>query len=188
MSLPNILTISRIVFAFFIVLLLLANTLAGHIAAAILFTIAAWTDFYDGYLAKRQGLSSDFGKIMDPISDKVLMLAVFGVLAHLGMVAWWMVIAMAAREVAVTVSRLRAMAQGQVLAAESAGKIKTVCQMLTIAAILLFLIFEQSVFTADWFYRVEIGWRSLIHILMAASVFLTVGSGAVYFRDKWRKQ
>ena len=188
MNLPNILTLSRIVFAFFIVLLLLANTLAGHITAALLFVIAAGTDFYDGYLAKRQGLSSDFGKIMDPISDKVLMLAVFGVLAHLGMVAWWMVIAMAAREVAVTVFRLQAMAQGLVLAAERAGKIKTACQMLTIAAILLFLITEQSEFAVDWFYRVQMGWRSLINVLMVASVFLTVGSGVLYFRDKWGKQ
>ncbi|MBI4309658.1 MAG: CDP-diacylglycerol--glycerol-3-phosphate 3-phosphatidyltransferase [Candidatus Omnitrophica bacterium] len=188
MSLPNILTLSRIVFAFFIVLLLLANTLAGHMAAAILFTIAAWTDFYDGYLAKRQGLISDFGKIMDPIADKVLMLAVFGVLAHLGMVLWWMVMVIAAREAAVTVSRLKAMARGRVLAAESAGKIKTVCQMLAIAAVLLFLIAEQSMFTAHWFYRAETAWRSLINVLMMASVFLTVVSGAMYFRDEWKNR
>ena len=116
----------------------------------------------------------------------VLCAAVFGVLAHLGMVVWWMVIAIAIREVAVTVSRLRAMTRGQVLPAESAGKIKTVCQMLTIAVVLLFLIADQSLFAVHWFYKVEIGWRSLINVLMAASVFLTIGSGVRYFRDRWK--
>ena len=106
MNLPNILTLSRIVFALFIVLMLLANTLSGNIAATLLFAVASITDFYDGYLAKKQGLISNFGKIMDPIADKILMLCVFGALAYLGMVQWWMVIVIALREIAVTLSRV----------------------------------------------------------------------------------
>lgn len=184
MNLPNILTVSRIVFAFFIVLLLLANTPAACIAAAALFAAASLTDFYDGHLAQKNGLVSDFGKIMDPIADKVLMLSVFAVLAHLGLVMGWMVLVVAARETLVTASRLRAMSTGRVLAAEAAGKLKTVCQIVTIATALLFLIVEQSAFAAGWFYKVEMGWRWLIHILMAASVGLTVASGIAYFRNK----
>ena len=74
--------------------------------AVIVFTIASLTDFYDGHLAKKKGLVSNFGKIMDPIADKVLILSTFGVLAHLGMIACWMFIVIAVREVAVTASRI----------------------------------------------------------------------------------
>ena len=75
MNLPNILTLSRIGFAFVLVYLLLLNSLTGNIWAAVLFTVASLTDFYDGYLAKKRGLVSNFGKIMDPIADKVLILS-----------------------------------------------------------------------------------------------------------------
>ena len=183
MNLPNILTLSRIGFAFVIVLLLLSNTLNGCITATVLFAIASITDFYDGYLAKKQGLISDFGKIMDPIADKVLMLSIFGALAHLGLVAWWMVIAIGIREIAVTISRLQVMSKGQVLAAEAAGKIKTVFQILTISLILLFLIIEQTAFSSQWFYHIETAWRTLNQLLMLVSVFLTVASGLMYFKS-----
>lgn len=187
MNLPNILTLSRIFLAFFIVLFLLSNTLGGYIVAAILFVAASITDFYDGYLAKKMGLISDFGKIMDPIADKVLMLSVFGVAAYLGMVEIWMVLLIALREIAVTVSRLKVMSQGRVIAAEAAGKIKTVCQIVTIIAILLFLIFEQSAFSSGWFYRVDVAWRSFINVFMMISLVLTVYSGAVYFKNLYKK-
>ena len=183
MNLPNVLTMSRFVFTFFIVLLLLSNTLAGFIFAAVLFIAASLTDFYDGYLAKKRGISSDFGKIMDPIADKVLILCVFGMMVYLGMVNGWMVLIIAAREIAVTVSRLQLMSTGKVLAAEAAGKIKTICQILSIIVILSFLIVEQSAFAVGWFYKVDIAWRSLINVLMVVNVILTVGSGAAYFRN-----
>src|ERR1700733_13695595 len=106
MNLPNILTCSRIVLALVLVILLEKSTEIGNVGAVIVFAAASLTDFYDGHLAKTRGLVSDFGKIMDPIADKVLILSAFGVLAHTGMVAWWMFIAIAIREISVTVSRL----------------------------------------------------------------------------------
>ncbi len=183
MNLPNILTVSRAVFALIIAASLLSNSLFGCIAAMALFVFASLTDFYDGYLAKKMGLVSDFGKIMDPIADKVLVLSVLGVLAHLGLVQWWMVIIIAAREIIVTGSRLRSMSCGKILVAEAAGKIKTFCQIIAIIVILLFLIADQSSLFNAWFYRVEREWRSLIHVLMIANVFLTVGSGVLYFKN-----
>ncbi len=185
MNLPNLLTMSRFFFAVVILYLLLANNLAAIMTATFLFLIAAITDFYDGYLAKKHGLISDFGKIMDPIADKVLMIFVFFALAALGMMDWWMVILIVIREVAVTVARLKAMAHGQVLAAEKAGKIKTVFQMVSIGAALLFLICEQSVFARSWFYQAEPMWRAFIQIMMLISVLLTVYSGVIFFRHKW---
>ena len=136
MNLPNILTLSRVVLAFVLIFLLEGRSAVGNILAFIVFVIAALTDFYDGHLAKKRGLISDFGKIMDPVADKVLLLSAFGVLAHIGMIAWWMFILIALREIVVTASRLLAMRQGQVLAAERAGKVKTVVQILAVSMLL----------------------------------------------------
>ncbi len=185
MTLPNILTLSRLVFAALIVWLLCQYSLAAYVAAAILFAGAALTDFYDGHLAKKSGLTSDFGKIMDPIADKVLMLSVFSVLAYTGMVDAGMVALIAVREICVTASRLRAMAKGQVLAAEKAGKIKTVFQIISISVVLLFLIAGESPWSAGWFFQVQSLWQGTINVLMVVTVVLTVGSGAAYFKNQW---
>ncbi len=188
MNWPNILTLSRIGFAVILVVLLNQNALWANIAALVVFGLAAITDFYDGYLAKRMGLISDFGKLMDPIADKVLILSMFAVFAHIGMVAWWMIILIALREIVVTASRLHAMSQGRVLAAERAGKIKTVVQIAAIIFILLFLVAEQSSEISDWFFSVENSWRSLNNVLMLSTVLLTVGSGIAYFRSLMKKE
>src|ERR1700733_13732122 len=130
MNLPNILTCSRIVLALVLVILLEKSTEIGNVGAVIVFTVASLTDFCDGHLARTRGLVSNFGKIMDPIADKVLILSAFGVLAHMGVIAWWMFIVIAIREIAVTISRLINRHQGHVLAAEKAGKFKTVTQIM----------------------------------------------------------
>jgi CDP-diacylglycerol---glycerol-3-phosphate 3-phosphatidyltransferase len=184
MNLPNVLTLSRIVLAIVLVYLLEENSLMGNVWAFIVFVIASLTDFCDGHLAKTRGLVSDFGKIMDPIADKILLLSAFGVLAHIGMIAWWMFLVIAVREVLVTVSRVLAMSRGQVLAAERAGKIKTVVQIIAVSAILLYLIVQQSEYFSSWFYNVQKIWLGVNHALMLAAVILTVYSGVEYFRHK----
>jgi len=184
MNLPNILTLSRIFFAVVLVYLLEQGSQAGNILAVIVFTIASITDFYDGYLAKKWGLISDFGKIMDPVADKILLLSVFGVLAHIGKIAWWMLIVIAIREIVVTASRLLAFRHGQVLAAERAGKIKTVSQIVAVSAILLYLVAQQSEYCSFWFYNVQRIWDSINDFLMLVAVILTVYSGVEYFRNK----
>lgn len=184
MNLPNILTISRIVMAVVLVFLLEKGSSTGNILAVIVFTAASLTDFYDGHLAKTKGLVSDFGKIMDPIADKILILSVFGVLAHIGMIAWWMFIVIAVREVAVTVSRLVIMRQGKVLAAERAGKIKTVVQIIAVSFILLYLVAQDAEYCSFWFYNVQRIWGGVNYALMILAVILTVYSGIDYFRRR----
>ena len=184
MNLPNILTLSRIALAVVLIILLEGSTPTGNILALLVFAIASLTDFYDGYFAKKMGLVSDFGKIMDPIADKVLLLSTFWVLAHIGMIAWWMFVVIALREVLVTVSRLVAMRQGQVLAAERAGKIKTVVQIITVLSILFYLVAQQSEFCSYWFYNVQRIWLGANSALMLAAVILTVYSGIEYYRHR----
>jgi CDP-diacylglycerol--glycerol-3-phosphate 3-phosphatidyltransferase len=188
MNLPNILTLSRIFFAIILVFLLEEESLTGNILAAIIFAIASLTDFCDGHLAKTRGLVSNFGKIMDPVADKILLLSTFGVLAHIGMIAWWMFIVIAIREILVTISRLLAMRQGQVLAAERAGKIKTVSQIIAVASILLYLVAQQSENCSHWFFNVQRSWVGVNNVLMLVAVILTVYSGLEYFRNKGAKQ
>lgn len=188
MNLPNVLTLSRIVFAVVLIFLLEKDSSTGNILAFIVFTIASLTDFYDGYLAKTRGLVSDFGKIMDPVADKILLLSVFGVLAHThsGMVPWWMFIVIAIREIMVTASRLWAMHQGQVLAAERAGKMKTLLQIVAVSAILLYLVAQQSEYCSSWFHNVQTGWIGINNLLMLLAVILTLYSGIDYFCNKFK--
>jgi CDP-diacylglycerol--glycerol-3-phosphate 3-phosphatidyltransferase len=184
MNLPNVLTISRVVLAVVLVFLLEENSSTGNIWAVIVFAIAASTDFYDGHLAKTSGKVSNFGKIMDPIADKILLLSAFGVLAHIGQIHWWMFIVIAIREIVVTASRLVVMSQGQVLAAERAGKIKTVAQIVAVSAILLYLAAQQSEYCSFWFYNAQRIWLGVNYVLMLVAVILTVYSGIDYFCNK----
>jgi CDP-diacylglycerol---glycerol-3-phosphate 3-phosphatidyltransferase len=183
-NLPNVLTILRIVLAIVLIFLLEEGSSTGNIWAFIVFAAASLTDFYDGHLAKTRGLVSNFGKIMDPIADKVLILSAFGVLAHIGMIAWWMFILIALREILVTASRLCAIRQGQVLAAERAGKIKTVVQIIAVSAILLYLVAQQSEYS--WFYKIQRTWDNVNYVLVLWAVILTIYSGIDYFANKKR--
>ncbi len=185
MNIANILTLSRIVLAAVIVWLLLLNSLNANIMATVLFIVAALTDFYDGHLAKKQGLISDFGKIMDPIADKVLLLSMFWVFAVLGMIEGWMVVVIAVREIGVTADRLWMMQRGQVLAAEKAGKIKTVCQITAVSVILLYLIVDQSAWAMNWFYQIQQAWHGVINALMFATLCVTIYSGVAYVKSRW---
>ena len=188
MNLPNLLTLSRIGFAAVIVYLLLLNSLTGNVWAAVLFVVASITDFYDGYFAKKMNLISDFGKLMDPIADKVLLLSIFFVLAHIGIVTWWMVILIGLREFFVTVDRLLLMSKGQVVAAERLGKIKTVVQILTISMIFVYLILDQGAYSSGWFQRIREGYLRCISVFMVTTVYITLYSGYSYWQGRNRNK
>jgi len=181
-NLPNALTLSRIILAGVLVFLLEQRTTTCNILAIVVFTIASLTDFYDGHLAKTRGLVSNFGKIMDPVSDKILLLSVFGVLAHLGFIAWWMFIVIAVREVLVTIWRLWAMGQGRILAAERVGKIKTVVQIVAVSVLLLYCLANGAAQGSSWFMSCQGLWVKFNTLLMVAAVILTVYSGMDYLR------
>ncbi len=181
MNLPNALTLSRFVWTVIFVVLIGQNTFNSTVAGALVFAVASLTDLLDGYLAKKRGQITDFGKIMDPIADKFMILTAFVVFVGLGILPAWMVGLVFIREIAVTVSRVMRLRRGQVIAAEKAGKIKTTFQIGSIGIILLFLILEKSRVSQNWSQSVEGGWIAVINILMLMTVFLTVNSGVSYF-------
>ncbi|MBF0511505.1 MAG: CDP-diacylglycerol--glycerol-3-phosphate 3-phosphatidyltransferase [Candidatus Omnitrophica bacterium] len=180
-NIPNILTVARIILAVILVFLLKEASFKSDVMAIIVFAVASLTDFYDGYFARTRGLVSDFGKIMDPIADKVLILCVLGVFARMGIIALWMFAVIAIREIVVTISRIMAMQKGKVLAAERAGKIKTVCQISAISFILLYLTFQQSGLFISCFHAIQPLWALINQVWMILAVILTVYSGIEYF-------
>lgn len=144
MNLPNLLTLSRIAFLFAIVPLLAFDDIPfGSTIALFLFGIAALSDWADGYVARRMNIVTDFGKLMDALTDKILMVGLFVTLTVLDYFDPWTLVALfcllliLCREFFITGLRLVATAQGVVLAAEKAGKQKMVSQILAMILLLV---------------------------------------------------
>ncbi len=147
MNLPNKLTVARLILSFvFVGLFSLTDFEHAKSFALIVFSVAAYTDFLDGHLARKHALITNFGKLMDPLADKVLMCAGFVMLCEQDLIPGWIVIVILAREFLVTGLRLVASSEGVVLAAESLVKYKTVFQIITVIYLLLVLAASESLF------------------------------------------
>lgn len=148
----------------------------------VIFSIASFTDFLDGHIARKYGLITTFGKLMDPLADKILMCSAFVVLCAEGLIPAWVVVIILAREFLVTGIRLVATSQGAVLAADSLGKLKTVFQISTVVYFLLLLASSETPFgfLAPLF---EISLSSPVvlgQILIGLSLLSTLVSGLNY--------
>lgn len=137
MNLPNKLSIARVLCIPAIVTLLHFPSDGCRIAAAALFILGCVTDFLDGRIARKQNLVTDFGKFIDPVADKLLVLTTLIMLIHLEKMPAWIVIVILCRELTVDGLRLVAVTKGQVIAAGPLGKWKTACQMVLISAMLI---------------------------------------------------
>ena len=165
LNVPNVLTVMRILLVPVLVVALLANTGNGDLLAAIVFAVASVTDAVDGRLARSRGSVTTFGKLMDPIADKLLIVAALVALVSLGRLEAWVAMVIIAREFAVTVLRAAAGAQqGVVISASSFGKLKTVAQVCMVMALIAFD--ERLV----W-----------VTVLVYVTVAITVLSGLDYF-------
>jgi CDP-diacylglycerol--glycerol-3-phosphate 3-phosphatidyltransferase len=135
-NLPNILTVLRIMLVPVLVVALLGNTPEGDVLAAVVFALASLTDFVDGYLARARDSVTTFGKLMDPLADKLLVVAALLALVSLNRLAAWVAMVIIARELAVTVLRLGASQAGVVVPANMFGKVKTCLQIAAILAVI----------------------------------------------------
>lgn len=133
---PNFLTVLRILLVPVLVVALLGQTSDGDVFAAVVFAAASFTDFVDGYLARTRGSITNFGKLMDPLADKLLVIAALVSLVSLDRLAAWVAMVIIAREFAVTVLRMAANQAGVVMAASMSGKVKTCFQILTILVVI----------------------------------------------------
>jgi CDP-diacylglycerol--glycerol-3-phosphate 3-phosphatidyltransferase len=164
LNLPNVLTVVRILLVPVLVVALLGETQDGDLLAAIVFAAASATDALDGYLARARNAITSFGKLMDPIADKLLVIAALFALVSLGRLEAWIAMVIVTRELAVTVTRMAATAQGVIIAAAGWGKVKTIVQ---VAAIFFLIAFDPTPLWVD--------------LLVYAAVAVTIISGIDYF-------
>jgi len=136
LNLPNLLTVLRIMLVPVLVVALLGNTPAGDVLAAVVFALASLTDFVDGYLARAREEITNFGKLMDPLADKLLIVAALVSLVSLHRLAAWVAMVIITRELAVTVLRMGASQSGVVVASNMFGKVKTCLQIAAILAVI----------------------------------------------------
>lgn len=181
MNLPNKLTLLRILLTFVFMFFLFSQGLAAKITALIIFSLAALTDLLDGMIAKSRNLITNFGKIMDPIADKILVLAAFLSFIQLQLIPAWTVIVIIARESIITSLRLFALSKGVVIAASQGGRQKTVSQMAAIFIILLSLIFKDA---AKKYFHLSAACdeviAGIVYAAMLSTVVLTLISGVAY--------
>jgi CDP-diacylglycerol---glycerol-3-phosphate 3-phosphatidyltransferase len=164
LNLPNALTVLRILLVPVVVVALLDETPNGDAIAAGVFALAALTDTLDGYIARRRAAVTTFGKLMDPIADKLLIAAALIALVSLDRLAAWIAMVIIAREFAVTGLRMVAVEQGVVIQASWLGKVKTILQ---VAAIICLIAFYPAPLAVDL----------LVYVAVAATVI----SGVDYF-------
>ncbi len=180
-NLPNLLTMLRIALIPGVLFLLWEGTPKSNFWAAILYIGTALTDLIDGYLARRWGQISVLGKFLDPLADKLLVMATLIWLAYLGRLPFLGVVAviiMIGRELSITALRTIAMSEGVVMAAMRAGKDKTALQMVAI----LMLIVHQTYTVYFGFYETEFDFAGVGLILLYISLGLALFSGGEYFK------
>ena len=178
MNLPNKLTILRVCMVPPFVFFMLAEFVPHRfLFALILFCAASYTDHLDGKIARRDHLITNFGKLMDPLADKILVISALICLVKLDLALPVCVLLIMIREFAVTSIRLLAVEQGRVIAANNWGKLKTISQMVAIIAILFFQ-YLATFLPAFLFPATVIG-----HVLVVIATVFTVISGAIYIKD-----
>ncbi|MGH2762291.1 MAG: CDP-diacylglycerol--glycerol-3-phosphate 3-phosphatidyltransferase [Thermoleophilaceae bacterium] len=171
LNLPNALTVARILLVPVVVVALTVESPGGSTIAAVVFAIAALTDGLDGYIARSRQAVTNFGKVMDPVADKLMIAAALIALVSLDRLAGWVAMVIIAREFAVSGLRIAAGQQGVVIPASSLGKAKTIVQVAAVLALI-----AASDTDAAWL-------QALVYVMVA----VTVVSGADYFLNFRRK-
>ncbi|MCG8431865.1 MAG: CDP-diacylglycerol--glycerol-3-phosphate 3-phosphatidyltransferase [Candidatus Omnitrophica bacterium] len=184
MNIANKLTILRIILTFIFMFFLseyIWKGLWAKIISLALFLAAALSDFLDGMIAHKRNMVTDFGRLMDPIADKILVVAAFAAFVQMQLIEAWMFVMIISREILITSLRLFALNKGKVLTATRSGKHKTVSQMLVIFLILLFILIKEVMLTYfTWNPAWERIFRNGIYVLMLITVSLTLYSGLSY--------
>ena len=183
MNWANRLTISRLVLTVLFVAALNWDWPYARTAALIIFLIAGVTDFFDGEIARRYGEVTNFGKLMDPLVDKIMMAAAFISLVPMKAIPAWAATTVVGRDFLITGLRLMASARGQVLPAERLGKHKTSWQIITVVFFLLLLCARELKYAetgSGWWFQ---AWDRGGPVLVWITVTLTLYSGLRY---AWR--
>jgi len=183
MNWANRLTVARFFLSLIFVAALNCQWAWGHTVGLVVFLLAGLSDYADGQIARRYSLVTDFGKLMDPLMDKIMIAAAFICLVGFKAIPPWVVVIIVSREFAITGLRLLALTNGKLLAAESLGKHKTAWQIVTIIFFLLMLSiseiagYEKGAVKPEWFETV---WYYGGNVFLIIAVTLTLVSGLGY--------
>ena len=188
MNLPNKLTVARIIMVPFFVVFLVNVTIPHHfLIAGLIFALASFTDLLDGKIARKRNLVTNFGKFLDPLADKILVISALVCFVNLGLAELWFVLIIIAREFMVTSIRLIAVNTGAVIW----GKAKTVSQMVAIVGILIMQYLQELIdlsvmpgFAVGPFSSSAVFWFAG-NVLVGISTLFTIISGAIYLKQNW---
>ena len=184
MNLPNKLTVTRILLVPFFVAALLIDFPLNNLAALAVFGAASLTDLFDGRIARKQGLVTDFGKFADPLADKILIFSALLCFVQLGLCDCVAVIIVLMREFAVTSIRLIAASKGKVIAANIWGKVKTVTQMVAIICVLVMqLVLDAGALGVPLPCCLGCIFRIAGEALIWISTFFAILSGVIYIKQ-----
>lgn len=176
MNTPNKITVFRMFIAPLFLVIYFLDFEYKMLVSALIFAIGAITDAIDGHLARKNDIVTNFGKLLDPIADKMLVTAGFLALMQDGLCNIWIVMLMLTREFAVTSVRLIAAAQGVVIPANIGGKIKTVFQMVALVSVML-------VGQVNVSFGLELPLALISNIMLGITAVISVVSGLVYILD-----
>jgi CDP-diacylglycerol---glycerol-3-phosphate 3-phosphatidyltransferase len=189
MNVPNKLTISRFALTVLFLAVIFSQLPDQETIALLLFGAAGLTDYFDGKIARRDHLITNFGILMDPLADKILVCSAFIAFVGRNWMPAWMAVIVVSRELAITGLRLLAASKNLVLAAESFGKHKTISQIVAILAILVFHSYWQWGAFGPIVFGFPGGAWSWVGVFATVAlylaVFLTFTSGAIYL---WRNR
>ena len=185
MNFPNSLTVMRIILGLALPFLLVYGTTSVQIIACFIFVFGTFTDWLDGWYARKYKLVTTLGKILDPIADKIMVLGSFITFAVLGMYSIWLIIPIALRELVITVYRLIFLRDKKVVAAAQSGKIKTAVQMATLGFLYIYFIYRK-IYLGEETFREWLMPDGLMYFLLFLSVVLTLYSGYQFFTKNWK--
>ena len=185
MTIPNILTVFRILLTQFFIFFLFNESESSGVYSLIIFTVASFTDAYDGYYARKYNAVSESGKFLDPLADKILASSAFISFAVLGLIDIWMVAIIILRDLFVTLLRMRMKKGGESLVTSNIAKSKTAAQLITIIFTLIYLSINNSTVPILDNLSGQIDQFNLVYNLTFIVSLFTVFTGYMYVKDNF---
>ena len=176
MNTPNKITVFRMLIAPVFLVVFFLDIEYKMLISALIFAVGSVTDAIDGHLARKNNIVTNFGKLLDPIADKMLVTAAFLAFMQVGLCNIWIVMVMLTREFAITSVRLIAAAQGVVIPANIGGKIKTVFQMIAIISVMV-------IAEINGMLSLSLPLEIISNIMLGITAVISVVSGLVYLMD-----
>ncbi len=185
MTVPNQLTILRILLTPIFVVLFISERLILKQASVLVFAVAALTDWYDGWVARKLGKVTRWGIFLDPLADKILTSAAFIAFAWLGLVEWWMVWVIVVRDISITLLRSFSELRGKTLHTNFSAKVKTFAQMVFIYAVLLAVVLKDTLPGLRLVFHTILD-QNVLYYSMLIITILTFGTGLQYIVGNYK--